>query len=593
MLATILVQTFFLGFFIWYTVVTQRKGTDQRSRERIGKQLERLSSACSDDLEHRDTIALRKTLELSRIAPTIESARLTDLNGRTISVSEGVVDRGLDVSELSLLPNASHPQVFKVRNNQLEGVTPVLRNGQPVALLWLEPNQALSQTTLMTVLRIAMAYGGLALLANILPVFLVVRTITEPLRVLRNATSTVVSNPGLQAGFPLPVTTRNEAGELTTSFNLMVRQLQERRTGLLETLALLDAILSNAPIGFVLFDRNLQCVRINEFLARLIGASLEEQIGRSAPGLFPDTIGHATEQYLLRVFATGSAATHVRLPADGPHLPADHRSWLMHFYPIRLSTDRIESVGVIVTEITDQLKAEETLRRTEKLAAAGRLAASIAHEINNPLEAVTNLLYLLRNDSTLGETATQLVATAESELARVSEITQQTLRFYRQSTSPSEVNVGEVLDSILRLYQPRVVATAVKVVKNYRGDPRVFGLGGELRQVFANLVANAIDSMLTGGVLTLRARHSTGIDAEGQTRSGVRVTIGDTGSGMSEETRRRIFEAFFTTKVTTGTGLGLWVSDEIVRKHCGTIRVRSRQGEISGTIFAVFIPDAA
>jgi len=293
---------------------------------------------------------------------------------------------------------------------------------------------------------------------------------------------------------------------------------------------------------------------------------------------------------LRQVFETGVALRNVELSGEMPDSPGVQRSWVMHFYPVRTAEDAIRWVGVIVVEVTDQLRAEEALRKTEKLAAAGRLAASIAHEINNPLEAVTNLLYLLRTHDDLDETATRLVATAEAELARVSEITQQTLRFYRQPTLPSRVNIADILNSILLLYQSRITSASVTVEKKFSGEPEVFGFGGELRQLVANLIGNALDAMPYGGLLRLRVRGGHGRRTDGLWCTGVRVSVTDTGIGMSEDTRRRIFEAFFTTKEATGTGLGLWVSEEIIRKHSGAMHVRSRQAEPSGTSFMIFLP---
>jgi signal transduction histidine kinase len=248
-------------------------------------------------------------------------------------------------------------------------------------------------------------------------------------------------------------------------------------------------------------------------------------------------------------------------------------------------------VGVIVTETTERKLTEEALRRSEKLAAAGRLAASIAHEINNPLEGVTNLLYLLRHHDSLDEQAREYANMAQHEVSRVSQITQQTLRFYKQSTLPVTVSVPEVVDSVLVLYQGKVHAGQIQVEKKYVEPANVYALSGEMRQLLANLVGNALDASANGGRLILRVRPSR--DWKTGTR-GIRLVCADTGSGMDEGVRRRIFEPFFTTKEATGTGLGLWVSAEILAKHQATVRVRSRtadSGKSSGTVFMVFFPD--
>jgi len=414
---------------------------------------------------------------------------------------------------------------------------------------------------------------------------------TKPLNRLRDWTQRLVASPERNVGFPLPVTSSNEAGELTTSFNRMVDESERQRNGLLETLALLDSMLGNAPIGFAFFDADLKYVRVNDFLANTHGLPVHEHRGHRITEFYPEDLALEKESCVSRVFATGEAIREVQLSGEMAYAPGIQRSWQMHFYPIWTRQKTIKWVGAIVVEITERLQSEEALRKTEKLAAAGRLAASIAHEINNPLESVTNLLYLLSTHEPLDREAMGYVQTAQSELARVSEITQQTLRFYRQSTSPAETNIAELLDSIVTLYQPRLTASHVKVVRRFRAEPAMFGFSGELRQLFANLVGNAVDAMPNGGTLAFSAMVQTGRLSNGTSEKGVRICVADTGSGMSETTLRRIFEPFFTTKQATGTGLGLWVCDEIIRKHGGTVRIRTRQGDRCGTIFMLFFPD--
>jgi PAS domain S-box-containing protein len=590
-LSTVLVQSLFLFAFIYYTIVSQRRGAEDRSRQRMAQQLDRLSAACEKQLATGNLDGVQDVLELSRVSPTIDVARLTSLQGAPIAASRNGQTRGLDPLELAVVPNATHRQIFEISNGQLEAVTPVLGDGKPIALLWLEPNRAPSLNTLNIVVSVCLTYGGFALLANLLPLFLIVRTMTRPLRILGDATHRIIENPNSNAGFPLPITTTNEAGELTASFNAMVGELEDQRSGLLETLGLLDSMLGNAPIGFAFFDRELRYVRVNDFLAATHGLAAGEHSGHRATEFYPADLATKKESCIAQVFQTGEAIRDIELTGEMPYAPGVERSWLMHFYPVRTQQQTIRWVGVIVVEITERMQAEEVLRKTEKLAAAGRLAASIAHEINNPLESVTNLLYLLAHHEPMDSTALDYVNTAQSELARVSEITQQTLRFYRQSTSPSLTNLPEILDSLLTLYRPRIVSSHITVTRKFRGDPQVFGFSGELRQLFANLIGNAVDAMPQGGRLILSVRPGSGRASNGVSSPGVRVSVTDTGIGMSEATLRRIFEAFFTTKQTTGTGLGLWISEEIIAKHLGTVRVRTRQGENSGTSFMIFFPD--
>jgi signal transduction histidine kinase len=242
-------------------------------------------------------------------------------------------------------------------------------------------------------------------------------------------------------------------------------------------------------------------------------------------------------------------------------------------------------------QIRDQMqqyaRAQDALRRSEKLAVTGRLAASIAHEINNPLEAVTNLLYLMRSAENQGEARRYLVE-ADQELARVAEITRQTLRFYREPSHPIETEIAGVLRSVLVLYNSRIAAANVAVeVENSAAEASVLSSPGELRQVIANIIGNAIDAMRRGGRLLIRI--STIRDREGVSRT--RLTIADTGSGIPAALLPTIFEPFITTKGETGTGLGLWVTSEIVRRNGWSIRVRSHSGPgRSGTVFSIAMP---
>jgi signal transduction histidine kinase len=242
-------------------------------------------------------------------------------------------------------------------------------------------------------------------------------------------------------------------------------------------------------------------------------------------------------------------------------------------------------------QIRDQMQqfklAEEALRKSEKLAVAGRLAASIAHEINNPLEAVTNLHYLMNTAESMDQMKAYLKM-AEQELARVSEIVVQTLKFYRQPSKPTQTSVTDILDSVVTLYHARLSYANITVEKDFDDVEHIVALGGELRQVFTNLVANALDAMRAGGKLVIRVKPARDFNHDGHRGSGVRISVADTGAGVPPEVRARLFEPFVSTKGITGTGLGLWVSSEIVRKHGGNIRVKSKPN--TGTVFSVFLP---
>jgi len=254
----------------------------------------------------------------------------------------------------------------------------------------------------------------------------------------------------------------------------------------------------------------------------------------------------------------------------------------------RVESDTGETLGCVITllDISERKAVEEVLRRSEKLAAAGRIAGTLAHEINNPLSAVTNLLFLLQN-SGLDPAHQHYVDLAASELARVSRIARNTLSFYREAASPVPVHISEVLDSVLELYQQQISAKALQINKRYGSDSEVHQFPGELRQVFSNLIINAIDALPQNGELmvAIRPRRSK----EG-TLKGVSVFIADRGAGIPKEHRERLFEPFFTTKGEKGTGLGLWITHGIVQKQGGHIRVRSssKPGN-SFTVFSVFV----
>jgi signal transduction histidine kinase len=305
----------------------------------------------------------------------------------------------------------------------------------------------------------------------------------------------------------------------------------------------------------------------------------------------PQPVAQQLEDVVESVFVAGEPVHDLELSGQAGSLKRAW-SWLVSAYPVRTTPNQVRWAGVIVLDTSERKRSEEALRRTEKLAATGRLAASIAHEINNPLEATTNLLFLLRNYVQLEDPALNYVSMAEHEVRRITEITQQTLRFYRQSTLPARASMGDLLDSVLSLYQVRLTALNIQVERNYDPAMDLYCFAGEVRQVIANLVANAVDATAGGGRLIVRARRSRNWKEPGQ--KGIRFTVADTGVGMEPEVRERIFEAFFTTKDVTGTGLGLWVSHEIILKHRGMVHVRSRaasRGGQSGSVFQLFLPD--
>ncbi|HUQ49172.1 MAG TPA: ATP-binding protein [Terriglobales bacterium] len=268
----------------------------------------------------------------------------------------------------------------------------------------------------------------------------------------------------------------------------------------------------------------------------------------------------------------------------------------MRWYRITVdpvANDNEDPIGsiLVVADTTAQKQAEEALKVTEKLTATGRLAHSIAHEINNPLEAVTNIIYLLQHSLKGNADASNYLNIAEVELERVSRITKQTLSFHRDSSKPIKVSLSEMIESVLVLYNPQLRERDISLDTRFDSPGHVEAFPGQLRQVFSNLIANAIDASPMKGKLVIHVYDSRSFH-ETDT-PGVRVVLLDTGKGISAKDMHHIFKAFFTTKEQKGSGLGLWLSMGIIDQHRGQIRVRSRVTKPSGTCFSLFFPRTA
>jgi PAS domain S-box-containing protein len=585
MAALVLFEIFVVGIFTFLLVHHQQGEMKQRMHRRLESQSFEAAALGSFALSDPHPNSLSRVVTDIARTPSISAVQITDLDGRTLASSDPTTIGKLTLSlrEKTYLHNLDHPAMFQSVNHQWEVVAPIYEGNRIRALAWIYPNDHQDREDFRALLRITGLWAAFVLAACTIIAGILAESITHQLAMLTRATRRLILNPEDTTDFPLPVKSSTEPAELTIAFNRMVAAAQDQRAGLNETLALLDSMLANAPIGFAFFDRKYRFVRVNQFLADMNGYSFALHLGRSIGGILPPNAAAKLEHTIETVFRSGTPVRNLELAWEHDGRP---RSWLAHLYPVRTETEPTRWVGAILVDTTEQKRGEETLRRTEKLAATGRLAASIAHEINNPLEAVTNLLYLIRQENLSPETA-RFAELAQQEVTRVSEITQQTLRFYRQSTLPAVSNVSELLDSVLTLHLGRIQTLQVDLHRNYQDDLPLFCFAGELRQLFANLIGNALDAMTPdGGRLIVRAHssHQNGV-------AGIRVSVADTGCGISEDARRHIFEPFFTTKEATGTGLGLWVSEQIVRKHHGSVRVRSRStGATTGTVFSIFFP---
>ena len=563
-----------------------------RAVRRLEYQCALLTVQMEDALAGGRYASLQRMVSTMARAQSIRSVQITGTDGRTLYSSDPTMNGKLNLAPLE--KKYLHPRgglvVFDASGGEREAVAPVRIQGELKALVWVYPNETPDRSELYSLLRLTLGFAIVGAIGCVLLAVFLARSITRPLKRLLEATRKLIRNPEDTTVLPLAVAASSEAADLTTAFNLMVSSIEEQRAGLTDTLALLDSMLANAPIGLAFFDSKCRFVRINQFLADENQISMSRQLGHNLTEVFPGAVGYAMQDAIQSVFDTSIPARDMEITES---VPEHARSWVIHAYPVRTATHTVRWVGAIILETTERKRSEQALRRSEKLAAVGQLSSSIAHEINNPLESVTNLLYLLGTGEELDSRSANYVHLAQNELARVSEIVQQTLRFYKQTTQPVVTQVSEIFDSVLTLHQGRVYNLQVEVVRKYRPGVELLCLDGELRQVFNNFISNALDSMMmTGGRLTLEVRHSR--SWRDSSTGGVRIFVADTGCGMNELTRRRIFEPFFTTKEATGTGLGLWVSAEIMQKHGATVRVRSRvagRGRASGTVFMVFFPD--
>jgi two-component system NtrC family sensor kinase len=381
------------------------------------------------------------------------------------------------------------------------------------------------------------------------------------------------------------------------------------------------AVADASPMPMAGLGGSLHTLRyVNLAFCLLTGKSKDELIGTAFCGINPETSECAV--LLDRVVKTGLADSHTGQELTGTHplfwsyamwplLGANHNhlgimvqvTQAAKFHDDAVAMNQALLLGSVrqheLTEAADLLnvqlqaaiilarKAEEALIGSEKLASAGRMAAVLAHEINNPLAAVMNLLFLAQTTTDTPAPVLQYLKMADDELKRIAHVTRQTLGFYRESSVPATFNVAALLNSVTDLLQAKIVSTQVIVEKQGDDLLEITGIFGELRQVISNLMLNSLDALGEGGKITLRASRSRN-PLEGSSR--IRITIADNGQGISAATLPRIFEPFFTTKGSTGNGLGLWVCKQIIEKHGGSILLRSRTCEPHGTTFSIVLP---
>jgi PAS domain S-box-containing protein len=345
-------------------------------------------------------------------------------------------------------------------------------------------------------------------------------------------------------------------------------------------------IIDSADDAIVSKDLNAIVSSWNEGASRMFGYSADEMLGQPILRLIPAEL-HYEEDEILRKIRAGERTDHFetrRTKKNGDSVEVS-----VTISPIRDEEGRIIGASKIARDISNRKQVERLLVQSEKLAATGRMAATIAHEINNPLESLINLIYLARQESGPDGKVYDYLLTAENELERVSHIARQTLGFYRDTGSPTEVYLHQLMENVLSVYSSKLLASGITTDKQFHEPRKVLVSKGEILQIFSNIVTNAADAMRQGGVLSISIRQIVS-----STGDGIQTIIGDSGTGIRQEHLAHVFEPFFTTKDDLGTGIGLWVAKQLVEARGGEISVASStENGNSGTTLTIFIPFVA
>jgi PAS domain S-box-containing protein len=348
--------------------------------------------------------------------------------------------------------------------------------------------------------------------------------------------------------------------------------------------------LSSLGDGVIATDEKAHVIFLNPVAEQLTGWSLVQARGKRIDEVFPifheytlKPVDNPVNQVKELGIVVGLANHTVLRHADGSLRPIEDSA-----APIRDDRDSLVGVVLVFRDATRERESQEILRKTEKLAAAARLAATFAHEINNPLEAVVNLVYIVKEIQGLPDAAIQPLELAEHELERVSHIARQTLGFYRESKVPGQVGLPAIIENVLKLYTNKLKTRNIQVACEFSACPPVQGLAGELTQAISNLISNAADAIGQHGIIHV------GLSSLEEAESvWAKLVIEDDGPGIAPEQRSRIFEPFFTTKIDVGTGLGLWVTREIIQRHGGSIDAGSKTGiGEHGAVFTILLPCA-
>lgn len=387
--------------------------------------------------------------------------------------------------------------------------------------------------------------------------------------------------------YPVPTV---PAGHQLTLLDLLARQIadflerKQAERALHASEVQLRQLLNTVPTGIIRCSRDLRYLSANPAYAAIVGLPVDKIVGSS----LIEVLGIEGWNTIRPAIERAIAGERVEYETEVTYDLTGRRVLHVVYTPERNETGEVASWIASITDITAFQEAKENLAKLEKLAAAGQLAATLAHEINNPLNAVVNCLYLLQMGTIDDETKKIVVDSAAAELTRLGRIVNQSLSYYRTGAAEQKVDLALLVRDSLQIFSRKLENAGVKVTEKVHSAPAILGFSNELRQVIDNLLLNAIEAMPNGGTIGIAVRPSTNWRSGA---SGVRVTIADSGCGMPAAIREKVFEPFFTTKAEKGTGLGLWVVRGILSKHGASVRVRSRsRPDRAGTVISFLCP---
>jgi PAS domain S-box-containing protein len=468
-------------------------------------------------------------------------------------------------------------------DNQFSLVQTIMLEGKPAGRVYIRSDLQALYDRFKSYGLILLGIVGASLVAALALSRIAQRVISKP--ILRLAETARLVSRGKDYRVRVPATgDHDEVSVLVNAFNEMLVEIQKRDSALQESERQFRSLADSIPQLAWMGGPNGELFWYNRRWYEYTGTTPQQMLGWGWRSVHdPEKLDAVIEKW-KRAIETGEPFDMI-FPLRGAD--GTYRDFFTLASPVRDDKGNVARWFGTNTDITEQRRAEEALRQTEKLAATGRLAASIAHEINNPLEAVINLVYLARKQPA---NARKYLDLADQELERIAQITRNTLGFYRDSSSTKEVDISEVLGEVIALYWRKIQFKNISVRPDYGNGIKIVGFPGEIRQIFANLVANAIEALSAEGSLVIRASRVTLRD--GSNRTGVRITFLDNGIGIAPENRNKIFQPFYTTKKDVGTGLGLWLTLQLVEKHHGSLRVRSSvEPGRSWTVFSVFLPE--